>query len=107
MGIATCLLEAGQSTVAEHCHKRLHCQCLLDQHHALRQVPFSRLQVVPLAQQITQAKIVGEAGVHGMQHFWSWDYLHHLGIGGSAWWSLPCRTCSHASRVMLFTAGKR
>ena len=61
-GVATCLLQAGQSGVAEHRHKRLKRQRLVDQRHALRQVLFSRIQLVPLAQQVAQAEIVEEAG---------------------------------------------
>ena len=82
-GVATRLLQSGQGGVAQHCHKGLKRQRLVDQRHALRQVPFSRIQVVPLAQQVTQAEIVGEAAEHGLQHLRSWDHLHHLCIGGS------------------------
>jgi hypothetical protein len=73
--VAMCLLQAGQGDVTEHRHKWLKCQCLLDQRHALRQVPFSRLQVVPLTQQVTQAKIIEEAAEDGLQDLRSRDHL--------------------------------
>ena len=76
------LLQECQSGVAPYRHKRLHRQCLLDHRHALCQVPFGSLQLVPLAQQVAQAEIVVEAAEDGLQHLRSWDRLHHLLIRG-------------------------
>ena len=61
-GVATRLLQTGQSGIAQYRHQGLKRQCLFDQCHALCQVPLSRIQLVPLAQQVAQAEIVVEAG---------------------------------------------
>jgi len=61
MAVATRLLQEGQGAVAQQRHEGLKRQRLVDQRQALHQVPFSRIQVVPLAQQVTQGEMVEEA----------------------------------------------
>ena len=39
-------------------------------------LPFSRIQFVPLVQQIAQAKIIEDTTKCSLQHLRSWDHLH-------------------------------
>ena len=87
-----CLLQLDQGRVAQPDLIGVDQVRPLQEGHALCQVVFGCLQLVPLAQQVAQTKVVSRAVDQAMESLWPQDHLHNLFIGSGSLPESPLET---------------